>query len=65
MRAEARAAAHALSIPKCTQAMLALYQSLVDKNAPGVRTMTTWEKIKSRWDVEVDLLQEKLSCLFR
>ncbi|MEW6168024.1 MAG: glycosyltransferase [Pseudomonadota bacterium] len=65
MRAEARAAAHALSIPKCTQAMLALYQSLVDKNAPGARTMTTWEKIKSRWDVEVDLLQEKLSCLLR
>lgn len=62
MRAAARAAAQNVSIPRCTGALLDVYSTVLAHTAPA-GTLTTWERLKNRWDVEIDLLQEKLSCL--
>jgi 1,2-diacylglycerol 3-alpha-glucosyltransferase len=55
--------AREVSIPKCTQAMLELYQSVIETTRTDAIGLSKWERLVNRWEVEVDLIQEKLACL--
>lgn len=63
MQTAARQAAQSLNIPACTRRMLDLYDSVIAQHAPHGKPLRPWDKLRKRWDVEVDLLQEKLRCL--
>jgi 1,2-diacylglycerol 3-alpha-glucosyltransferase len=52
-----------VSSTKCTQAMLELYQSVIETTRTDATELSRWERLVNRWEVEVDLIQEKLACL--
>jgi glycosyltransferase involved in cell wall biosynthesis len=63
LQAAASQEARAVSIPKCTAAMLALYRSAIESVPGKAGRASPWERLVKRWDVEIDLIQEKLELL--
>jgi glycosyltransferase involved in cell wall biosynthesis len=63
LKSAATVDAQNVSIPHCTQAMLELYQTVIEstRSAPG--ELSKWERLVNRWETEIDLIQEKLETL--
>ena len=64
MRCAAIQAARTVSISACTQQMLELYRKLVDqKITHSSGGATRWDQWLRQWNVELELVQEKIGCL--
>jgi glycosyltransferase involved in cell wall biosynthesis len=64
MRHAAVQATGAMSIPVCTQQMLNLYSNLVCQKGVSIRDgATRWDQWMRQWNVEMELMQEKIGCL--
>lgn len=64
MREHAARDAHAVSIPKCARSMLTLYEQVINGIDANTEEHSFWEKLVNRWEVEIDLVQEKIECLW-
>lgn len=55
--------ARKLSIPNCTETMLELYQSVIKSYSKNTKEISIWHQMLNRWEVEIDLVKEKLISL--
>lgn len=64
MRRAAALAAQAVSVPVCTQQLLDLYCRLIEQKGVGAGDgATRWDQWVRQWNVEMELVQEKIGCL--
>lgn len=63
MQAAAVQSAGEVSIAKCTEALLLLYQSIIDHHQGAAGPPDLWERLVNRWEVEIDLIQEKIDVM--
>lgn len=63
LQANARESAKLVSIPACTEKMLALYEQVINDNEVERAALSSWDKLKNRWEVEKELAQQTIACL--